>query len=59
MAEADETQTSEQDLSEGKLEDQEQMEYLDTPPSRSVGNNQPQDEGHGGESGGDNQNAAE
>lgn len=45
MNEQDETQLSEQDLSEGELIDQEPLEPLDDPPSRLAGNNQVPDFG--------------
>lgn len=41
MAQPQEAFHSEQDLSEGKLEDQEQPQYVKTPPSRQAGANQP------------------
>jgi hypothetical protein len=39
MNEQDETQLSEQDLSEGELVDQGPLEPVDDPPSRLAGNN--------------------
>lgn len=40
MAEQDETQQSEQDLSEGKLVDQNPLENVEDPPVRLAGYNQ-------------------
>lgn len=45
MAEQDEQQLSEQDLSEGELVDQGPLEPVDDPPSRLAGNNQVPDFG--------------
>lgn len=41
MAQTQEAFHSEQDLSEGKLQDIEQPQYVHTPPSRQAGANQP------------------
>ncbi len=40
MANEQEEQLSEQDLSEGELVDQEPLEEIEAPPSRLAGNNQ-------------------